>query len=176
MPDLFSVVVARPVAERIASQLSECCDRVEIAGSLRRCKRYVGDIELLVIPKATLLFDVFEIQLQSLISQGVLDYRFNCRGSRVYGAKNKLLVHVPSGIGVDIFSTDMMCWPVSLVVRTGGKITNQRISMAAIKRGMRFHAYGSGFTMPDGTYYVCETEEDVFNAVGLPYLQPCERP
>jgi len=66
--------------------------------------------------------------------ENILAMRLNKRGSRTYGPKNKLMVHLPSGIGVDIFSTDEECWPVSLVVRTGGETTNKRIAMAAIRK------------------------------------------
>ena len=84
------------------------------------------------------------------------------------------MVHLPSGIGVDIFSTDEKCWPVALVVRTGGKETNKRIAMAALKRGWRFRAYGDGFDTPDG-HIRCFSERGVFEAVGLPYLPPEQR-
>ena len=77
-------------------------------------------------------------------------------------------------MGVDIFSSDEECWWVSLVLRTGGKVTNQRIATAALRMGYRFHAYGSGFTTPDGEI-ICRSEREVFEAVGLPYRQAWER-
>jgi len=75
---------------------------------------------------------------------------------------------------VDIFSTDEECWPVSLVVRTGGETTNKRIAMAAIRKGWHLRAYGSGFSTPDGEL-VCRSERDVFEFVGLPHKEPWER-
>jgi len=165
---------ARDIAETLKSLLEGSCERIEIAGSIRRHKGDVGDIELLCIPKFDDGVDHLDRELGGLCIQRILGLRRNKRGSTTYGTKNKLMRHVPSGIGVDIFSTTEECWPVALVVRTGGKQTNIRISMAAQERGYKFHAYGSGFSTPHGDI-VCRSEREVFEAVGLPYLDPWER-
>ena len=166
---------ARAIAEKIKAILESSCERVTIAGSIRRRKPYPNDIELLCIPKYIAGVDMLDAKIQTMIHFDMLDYRLNKRGSKVYGPKNKLLTHLPSGIGVDIFSTTAECWPIALVVRTGGKRTNKEIATRAIERGMRFHAYGRGFTLPNGGELVCHSEKDVFRAVGLRYLEPEER-
>ncbi len=165
---------AKAIAERFKELLGPSCDQIEIAGSIRRQKTDVGDIELLVIPKYIAGVDMLDAKIQTLIQLGTLDYRLNKLGRKVYGPKNKLLLHVPSGIGVDVFSTTEECWPVSLVVRTGGKKTNMRIAWAALEKGYQFHAYGSGFTTPQGEI-VCHSEREVFETVGLSYQRPEER-
>ena len=167
---------ARAIAEDLKSRLEVGCERIEIAGSIRRQKPKPNDIELLVIPKYGGLVGVncLEQMLIDLMHGSVLNYRLNKRGSRTYGAKNKLMVHVPSGFGVDIFSTNEENWWVSLVVRTGGVETNRRIAMAAIKKGWHLQAYGAGFSTPRGTV-VCKSERDVFEFVGMRYLEPWER-
>jgi DNA polymerase/3'-5' exonuclease PolX len=165
---------ARAIAEDLKGQLEPACERIEIAGSIRRQKPFPNDIELLCVPKFRGLVDELDYRVQSLLFEGVLDFRLNKRGSRVYGLKNKLMVHVPSGIGVDLFSTDELCWPVALVVRTGGKVTNVRIATAAIRQGWHLQAYGAGFSTPQGDI-VCKSERDVFELVGMPYLEPWER-
>jgi DNA polymerase (family X) len=173
----MELIKAREIAEELKRSLGPACERIEIAGSIRRQKPDVGDIELLIIPKyGGLMGEVNRLdqEIVDLMLGRVLDYRLNKLGRRVYGPKNKLMVHVPSGVGVDIFSTDELCWHVSLVVRTGGKVTNQRIAMAAIKKGWHLQAYGAGFSTPDGDV-VCKSERDVFEAVGLPYLPPERR-
>ncbi len=165
---------AKAIAEELKELLTPTCEQIEIAGSIRRRKPDVGDIELLCIPRFEEGIDLLDRELGCMLNQ-VFDYRRNKRGSIVYGPKNKLLLHKPSGIGVDIFSTTEDCWPVALVVRTGGKSTNMEISTRAIERGMRFHAYGRGFTKADASELVCRSEQDVFRAVGLHYLEPWER-
>ncbi len=166
---------AKAIAEKIKAVLESSCERIVIAGSIRRQKPDVGDIELLCIPKYVAGVDMLDAKIQTLIHFDMLGYRVNKLGSKVYGPKNKLLVHLPSGIGVDIFSTTAECWPVALVVRTGGERTNKEIAFRAIERGMRFHAYGRGFTRADGSELICQSEADVFRAVGLAYREPWER-
>jgi len=161
---------ASAIAEDLKRLLEPVCQKIVVAGSIRRKKPQVGDIELLVIPRANYLDKL----LHELMMKGILAMRLNKRGSRTYGPKNKLMVHVPSGIGVDIFSTDEDRWWVSLVVRTGGKVTNRRIAMAAMRKGWHLKAYGSGFSSPQGNV-VCRSERDVFELVGLRYLAPWER-
>jgi len=165
---------ARAIAEEIMGLLDGSCDRKVIAGSIRRRKPDVGDIEILCIPRFEGIADSLDRRVQELMFQGVLAHRLNKLGRKVYGPKNKLMLHIPSGIGIDIFSTTEECWPVSLVVRTGGKTTNQRIATAALQKGYQFHAYGSGFSTPSGEI-VCRSEREVFEAVGLPYREPWER-
>lgn len=167
---------ARAIAEQLKELLMSSCEREPvIVGSIRRRKAEVGDIELLCIPKYHGgVIDQLDGEIGVLMSQGILELRRNKLGSVVYGPRNKLLRHVESGIGVDIFSTTELCWPVALVVRTGGKTTNKRIATAALRKGYRFHAYGRGFTTPEGEI-ICRSEQEVFEAVGLPYLEPWER-
>ncbi|GAJ01382.1 unnamed protein product [marine sediment metagenome] len=170
----MELLKAKAIAEQIKAILESSCARVEIAGSVRRRKPYPNDLELLCIPKYVDGVDRLDAKIKTMIYYDMLGYRLNKLGSKVYGPKNKLLVHIPSRIGVDVFSTTPECWPVALVVRTGGKTTNQRIAMAALRKGWRLRAYGSGFDTPDGVI-CCLSERAVFELVGLRYLEPWER-
>ena len=170
----MELLKARGIAEQLKELLQSSCERIEIRGSIRRLKPQVGDIELLAIPKMIDGVDQLDREIGALFIQRILDFRRNKLGSTVYGPKNKLLRHIESGIGVDIFSTTWENWPVASVVRTGGKATNQRIATEAIKRGLRFHAYGRGFTSPQGEI-ICQSERQVFETVGLLYREPWER-
>ena len=165
---------AKAIAEKIKAVLESSCERIVIAGSIRRQKPEVKDIELLVIPKYIAGVDMLDAKIQTLIELEVLDYRLNKLGSKVYGAKNKLMLDRVTGIGVDVFSTTEECWPVALVVRTGSERTNREIATRALERGMRFKAYGDGFDTPYG-HLPCQSEQEVFKAVGLRYLEPWER-
>lgn len=165
---------AKAIAEELKGLLEPACEKIVVAGSIRRQKPFVGDVELLCVPIYDNGVDQLDREIGGLVVQRVFGFRRNKLGSRVYGPKNKLMVHLPSGIGVDIFSTTEECWPVSLVVRTGGETTNKRIAMAAIKKGWHLQAYGAGFSTPNGDI-VCKSERDVFEFVDLPYLEPWER-
>lgn len=165
---------ARLIAEELKSLLAPECERIEVVGSTRRRKPFPNDLELLAIPKYVDGVDQLDEEIKKLMAERLLGYRRNVRGSITYGPKNKLLVHLPSTVGVDIFSTSEDCWWVSLVVRTGGEITNRRIATAAIRKGWHLEAYGRGFLTPRGEV-VCQSEEEVFRAVGMPYLPPQRR-
>jgi len=166
----FSWNQAAATSFHLCTYLATKSEKLTVAGSIRRNRPFVGDIEILVVPRPG-----FDSILDFLISRHVFDYRLNSGGRRAFGPMNKLLVHVASGIPVDIFCTTPECWPVALVVRTGPKESNIRICMAAQKRGLKFNPYGRGFTRNDGTEIICRSEQEVFETVGLPYLPPEER-
>jgi DNA polymerase/3'-5' exonuclease PolX len=161
---------ARAIAEELVSLLSPVCTRIEIAGSIRRQKPDVGDIELLIIPNE----DKLAILLEVLMQQGIFEKRPNKRGIYTYGPKNKLLVHCPSGIGVDIFSSTEENWGMALFVRTGPKEWNIKAMSRFRQLGMQGHAYG-GVTLQNGLPFECPSEFIVFNLLGWPYTPPEKR-
>lgn len=188
MKERWPLEEAQKVAESLLLRMASSCIRIEIAGSLRRRRPDVGDIEILFISKEERVKDVdlftdtlvrtADICILGLEGQRVLARRKNANGSEVYGEKNKLMVHVDSGIPVDLFATTLGCWFNYLVFRTGPAESNIRIASKAKKQGWTWNPYGPGFTtthrMPPELIPV-HCEEDVFRLVGLPYLPPEER-
>jgi len=79
---------AKAIAEQIRVLLRPACNRIEIAGSIRRRKPEVGDIELLCIPKYFAGVDQLDRELGALMIQRILGFRLNKLGSRVYEPKN----------------------------------------------------------------------------------------
>ena len=155
-----------------------------VAGSLRRRKSEVGDIEILYVPQVVAeMLDMFTVsQIDSLhkradqlLASKVLAQRPNVKGAFTWGPKNKLAIHVASGIPVDLFATTADNWWVSLVIRTGSKETNLKLTMGAQKQGARLNAYGSGVTWSDGTTTPATSEEHVFEMCGVPFLPPHKR-
>ena len=176
----WALAEAAEVAEDLIRLLGPDCDRIEIAGSVRRCKPNVGDIELLVIPKTaptdTLWLDrtPLDKRILEFMVDGILDYRLNKKGIRTYGRLNKLLIHVPSGIGVDLFSTTAENWGMSLVVRTGPAEFCVKMMSRFRALGLKGHAYG-GVEDPLGTQLPCPTEEEVFRLARCSYIPPEKR-
>lgn len=178
--------VALKIAEELEFQLAPLCRACRIVGSLRREKPDVGDIELLYIPiwrKVRSPVDMFaqvpcseaEDLIAAWLKLGTLKQRPNKLGNFTWGPQNKLAIHAASGIPVDLFATTEENWWVSLVIRTGGKETNLRLTTGAHACGRKLHAYGSGFTDRDGGRLLCKSEEEVFGFAGLPYLPPEKR-
>ena len=182
----FPHAQAMAVAEEILAVLAPGCVKAVIAGSLRRQKPTVGDIEILYVPayRAGTLIGLFgyqgdpvnsaSMEIDLLILKGSLAKRLNAKGREMYGEKNKFLVHVASGIPVDLFATTELCWSNYLVCRTGSSETNVRICNAAIAHGWKWNPYDAGFSRGN-ELYTCHSEEEVFAFVGLPYLKPEER-
>lgn len=178
---------ALKVAKQLCVSLADITERLIVAGSLRRRKFEVGDVEILFIPKlVTQSVDFFtsksvsavDLMLDRLIAEGIIAKRKNVNGSEMWGEKNKLAVHVASGIPVDFFATKEESWFNYLVCRTGGAENNRQIATAANNKGWTWNPYGSGFSRPSGlgkAFHQVKSERDVFEFVGMPYREPWER-
>jgi DNA polymerase (family X) len=181
----FPNALGMAVAAELCRALTPACERIIVAGSLRRRKPTIGDVEILYIPKLVRkqdpadMFSTMESNLADevialLEKNGVLERRKNTLGREMFGPKNKLMRHVSSGIPVDLFSaTEENFWNY-LVCRTGPAESNIRIAEAAKRRGYKWNPYGSGFTRADETFPM-HSEEEVFQFVGMPFLKPEER-
>lgn len=182
---------ALPIAEQLRDMLRPFCqvDRCEIVGSLRRQRGFVGDVEILYVPKFRLIAaDLFSAKaakmqntadefLDSAKSQRIIAPRINRIGQTAWGEENKYAVHCASGLAVDFFATDEACWWNNLVTRTGGKQSNINICSAARRLGWKYESTGAGFLSLRGLgYHRTTSERDVFEFVRLPYLEPQNRP
>ena len=168
------------MAEQLTTLLRPSCERIEVAGSVRRKKEMVGDVELLVIPKAAvqsplwLEREALDSRVMELMEQKILGYRLNEKGRKSYGRWNKMLVHVPSGIGVDLFSTTVENFGMALMVRTGSAAFVVQFMTRLKSLGKAGHAYG-GISISDGTEMTCPTEEIVFRELLWRFRPPEER-
>ena len=165
---------AKTIAEELMSLLSPACNRIVIAGSIRRRKPFPNDIELLCIPKYVEGVDQLDKELGVFFVRGILTYRRNKRGSIIYGPKNKLLLDKQSGMAIDIFSATESNWGMALFVRTGPKEWNIKAMSRFRELGMRGHAYG-GISDSDGREINCPDEETVFQYLRWTYLPPERR-
>ncbi len=175
---------AMQVAEEIVAHLKPCCERIAIAGSLRRGKPEVGDIEILLVPKMTTrpdgLFDqrivsVADEVIEQLLNQGYFAKRPSKTGVFSWGVANKLAIHTASKIPVDLFTTDAARWFVALVLRTGSKDTNLALTTGANRKNANLMAYGAGVKWSDGTVTQATSEQHVFEMCGVPYKEPKDR-
>ncbi len=183
----FPRAKALKVARFMCLSLADHCVRLVVAGSLRRGKQEVGDVEILFIPDMVeVREDMFETRmvskvdavLEELMERGVIAKRLNSNGSVMWGEKNKLAVHVESGIPVDLFAATQENWWNYLVCRTGPGESNIAIASTAKAMGWEWNPYGSGFSRPAGLgreFHVVKSEREVFEFAGLPYKEPQER-
>lgn len=187
MKTKFPRAAALAVAKEICQALAGSCERLIVAGSLRRGAVEAGDVEIVYISRREIrpvtgdMFAKGEVDcaacvISGLEKAGVLERRENLLGSTMYGPKNKLMRHAASGIPVDLFATREEAWWNYLVCRTGPAELNTRIASLAQDRGWRWNPYAAGFTHTErGEVAAMDSEEAVFAFVGLPYLAPRER-
>jgi len=181
---------ALAVARELTAALRPLCepDRFIFAGSLRRLKPEVGDIELVYIPKVEMRSDpddllgnriptnLFNLKLDEWLKAGVISRRVGPRGGSSWGPSNKLAVHNASGIGLDFFAADQLNFWTMLVCRTGSMESNTRVASAAIKLGQTWNMYrGFEDRVTGELLFVPDSEEAVFAHVGLPYRPPKDR-
>ena len=183
----FPRAIGLAVARALVQALQPVCERLVVAGSLRRGRPDIGDVEILYIGRsedrpvpgdmfASRLADLAEIRIAELENSGVLSRRPNVNGGTAYGPKNKLMLHLPTGVPVDLFSATPANWFNYLVCRTGPAESNLAIATAAQARGWRWNPYGPGFSnLATGDRHPVSSEAEVFEFVGLPHLEPKSR-
>lgn len=155
---------ATTIAEKVKESLSPYCEKLEIAGSIRRRKPVVHDIDMVLIekPEAALI-------LSSLIaSMGRMELNGDKLKRLWYGDK------LPS-ISIDIYIATPATWATLLLIRTGSKENNIRLASLAKRRGWQLKANGDGLFNERGERIAGETEQSIYEALGIPYQEPNER-
>lgn len=181
------LAAAEKVADELMEMLSPLCKKCVIAGSIRRQKSMVSDIEILYIPKMTTIIpagqllpvrvSAMEVAISYMRLGGLLALRPSTTGGTSFGPHVKFMVHVPTDIAVDFFATTAKRWYNSLVCKTGGKKSNKIISTAALKMGYSWATSTEGFVNKStGSIVPVKSEKDVFDFVRLHYLRPEDRP
>ena len=177
------------VARELCRVLGPVTERLIVAGSLRRMKADVGDVEILFVPRikkdhpvpgdmfARRDLNLAEQVIVQLEADGILAKRPSTVGTFTYGALNKLKVHVATGLPVDLFTASVDNWWNYVVCRTGPAESNTRIAQRAQELGWKWNPYGKGFTRESGAgeTRVVSSEQDLFAFLGLPYLEPKDR-
>lgn len=157
----------------------------QIAGSLRRKKSEVGDIEIVYVSKIVPVMkpgEMFhsdgsaaDIFINELLGSKI-EKRLSIDGKPTWGPLNKLAVHKATGIPIDFFATTREDWFRTLVIRTGPKDFNIRLIMEADKRGKKIHAYGNGVTeVSTGEIVPVASEKDFLALAGIPWTEPQDR-
>ena len=151
---------ALPLAEEIAHALVRVrgVKRVEPAGSLRRRKETVGDLDILVTSTdPTRVMDAFARlpQVADVLERG----------------PTKASVRHHEGIQVDLRVVEPATFGAALQYFTGSKEHNIRIREMAVKKRLKISEYGV-FREPGGRRIAGATEEEVYAAVGLPWIPP----
>lgn len=149
---------ARAIANEVKEALLPCCERIEIAGSVRRQKPEVNDIDVVAQPFD---MDAFNCAVKYLLQKVMLD-----------GPKIKRGIY--KGAEIDLYVASDATFETLLLIRTGSKEHNIRLTSLAKKKGMKLHASGLGLEDQHGNI-VAQTEVGIFGYLGLDYLPPEKR-
>jgi len=147
--------VAMPVAENVVALLGPYCERIEIAGSLRRKRPVVHDIDIVAQPR----------EGQELAMQMALGFAEEARfAPKIWSLKC-------GGISVDLYLAGPEQFATLLLVRTGSASHNISLASRARAMGLALKASGDGIFRGDERV-AWESEEALFQALGMEYVEP----
>ena len=135
--------------------------RAAYAGSLRRMRETIGDVDLLVAS------DGSGNVMEAFTGYGVVD-RVIARG------ETKSSVITRAGLQVDLRVIPLEAWGAAMIYFTGSKAHNIRIREMAVRQGLKLNEYGL-YEAKTGALIVAETEEEVYDRLGLPWIPPTLR-
>ncbi|OGS44586.1 MAG: hypothetical protein A3K76_00390 [Euryarchaeota archaeon RBG_13_57_23] len=151
---------ALPVAEEYVEYLKrvEPLDMVSVAGSLRRGKETVGDIDILVGddgPAKVMDAFVGYPAVADVLAKG----------------PTKSSVRLKNGLQVDIRVVETKSWGAALNYFTGSKEHNVELRRLGVSMGLKLNEYGL-FQRDSDKMVAGATEEEVYKALGLRYIEP----
>ena len=163
----MKLVEAIIIAERVKAQLAPHCDRIEIAGSIRRRKPDVGDIEIVCIPSRTASGHRSVAWVMAVIGAGrpmkgdprIARYvQFQTRGG--------------DGpiINVDIFTATPSNWGLIYAIRTGSAdFSHWTLACGWVRNGYKSV---DGMLTRNGVAIDVPEERDLFRMAGIEYRDP----
>jgi DNA polymerase (family 10) len=154
----FKIATAEDFAQTLCTylQADPRIGRVVVAGSYRRRKETVGDLDILVTcakGQAAVNHFLAYDEIAKIVAKG----------------STRATVILRSGIQVDLRVVPAKSYGAALHYFTGSKSHNIAIRKIGQARGLKINEYG---IFRDGTRIGGRTEEEIFAAVGLPYIEP----
>lgn len=162
------------VALKIQEQLAPLCERIEIAGSIRRGRPEVNDVDFVILPRAGQFAAIKARCAQKC--EVVRDGEHNCIYRLVLSDQTPLQLDVffARPAVSDLLNTVPGNFGTLLLCRTGSKDHNIYLVEHAKRLGLRWNPYRG--VIGDGQQVVAsETEVDIFKALGLPWISPESR-
>jgi len=151
---------ALPLAEEMVESLGHLkeTDKINFAGSVRRKKETIGDIDILVTSrKPEKIMKTFTSlpQVREILAEG----------------PTKSSVITKDDIHVDVRVVEPISFGAALQYFTGSKAHNIKLRELAIKRGLKINEYGV-FESETGQRIAGEEEEEVYRILDLPFIPP----
>lgn len=173
----FELAAAREIADEILRHVTPAMDRVEVAGSIRRLKPIVGDVELVGIPAD-------RSRLINLLSDVGQFIKPSTPGAVPWTPKLEsryLRMRLPSGMNLDFFLGTQDNWGGLFLMRTGsasgsdGNAFNGFVPRA-FSRWKKLSGGGrmtdARPTLPTGEQLSVPEEQDFFNLLQMDFVPP----
>lgn len=186
---------AKEIAVRICYQLQPYCDKINIAGSIRRQKPEVKDIEIVCLPKTVELKDLFgEVSGKERSPEFI--HEVLKIGEVVKGKPTGRMMQIAlDGIMLDLFIPEPHDYYRQYAIRTGSSQYSSLVIASGWKRkgwcgtdqGLRRISQCEEKKLPDGKSQwkvkvsnpdlppVWDNEEEFFKWIDAPYLHPAKR-
>ncbi|MFD5748222.1 DNA polymerase/3'-5' exonuclease PolX [Streptomyces sp. NPDC127033] len=150
-------------AESIVAELSRVtgCEKCAYAGSLRRGKETVGDLDILVAAGRSAPF-------MDALTELPATAEVIARGAK------KTSIRTDQGVQVDLRVVRPDAWGAGLQYFTGSKAHNIRTRTIAVRLGLKLSEYGL-FETESGERVASRSEDEVYARLGLPWIPPTLR-
>lgn len=161
---------AERIADRVKAELTPHCERIEIAGSIRRRKPEVGDIEVVCIPKVVRVGLFGDLVERSPGYCRIVDQweRIKGRSDGKYTQRR-----LPDGITLDLFTATVENWGLILAIRTGSaEYSHNVLATRWVRRG---YVSKDGMLHRGDETVVVREERDLFDLIGVPWVDPERR-
>lgn len=183
----MNLFAALDIAQRIQEHLAPACHRIEIAGSIRRKRPEVKDIELVAIPKYSqkgepvrdlfgniiapiprinLLVEACKAMTKTRwIKPGtseIIDWPLKPDGKYFRGL-------LPCGLKLDLFTATPDSWGYILAIRTGSAEFSMKLATKWVAAGYKGD---HGMLTKGGRPFPVREEHDLFNLLYVPYVEP----
>src|SRR5215831_8321749 len=157
------ISVALPLANRIVARLAEVpgVSHASVCGSLRRFSETVGDVDVIVAAREA------EPVMEALVSMTLVD-RVLGRGA----AKTSVVTRRGTQIDVRVVAAHQL--GAALLYFTGSKGHNIKLRQRALTREWTLNEYALS-EVATGKVVASETEEEIYRALGLPFIPPVLR-
>jgi len=147
-----------PYMEEIVATLkdSKLLKEAVAAGSIRRMKETIGDVDILVTtkkPKEIIEYFLSRVKYSKLWGKG----------------PTKVSLRTLQGFDIDVRVLDEEVFGAGLQYFTGSKEHNVKLRTHAIQKGYKLSEYG---LFKGKKRIACKTEEEVYKALGMPYIEP----
>ncbi|MFO0727605.1 MAG: DNA polymerase/3'-5' exonuclease PolX [Myxococcota bacterium] len=157
------IAVALKLAERVIERLSAVAGVSDAVacGSLRRFAETVGDVDIVVVAK-----DSAPV-MEALVSMGVVD-QVLARGE----TKTSVVTHRGTQVDLRVVAAEQL--GAALLYFTGSKGHNIKLRQRALARGWTLNEYALA-ELETGRVIASRTEEEIYAALGLPFIPPALR-